>query len=63
MKYAVRTAIPLILFLLLITPCYAAQAGKKSSDSQETLQRYIEDLKKNPADNALREKIIKLLLA
>lgn len=62
MKYAVRTAIHLVLFLLLITPGYAAQAGKKSSDLQETLQRYIEDLKRNPSNNALREKIIKLVL-
>ena len=63
MKYVVRTAIHLVLFLLLITPGYAAQAGKKTSDLQETLQRYIEDLKRNPADNALREKIIKLVLS
>ncbi|MGE5196930.1 MAG: hypothetical protein ACM3IL_00265 [Deltaproteobacteria bacterium] len=61
MKYVVRTTIHLVLFLLLITPGHAAQAGKKSSDLQETLQRYIEDLKRNPADNALREKIIKLV--
>jgi hypothetical protein len=63
MKYAVRTVIHLVLFLSLITPGYVAQAGKKSSDLQETLRQYIEDLKSNPADNALREKIIKLVLS
>jgi len=55
--------IHLVLFLSLITPGYVAQAGKKSSDLQETLQQNIEDLKKNPADIALREKIIKLVLS
>jgi len=55
--------IHLVLFLSLITPVYVAHAGKKSSDLQETLKQYIEDLKKNPADNALREKIIKLVLS
>jgi tetratricopeptide (TPR) repeat protein len=62
MKHAVRTAVHLILFLALIAPGNAAQAGKKSSTSQETLKQYVEDLKKNPADSALREKIIKLAL-
>jgi tetratricopeptide (TPR) repeat protein len=51
-----------MLFLVLIAPGYAAQARKKSSPSQEILQQYVEDLKKNPADSALREKIIKLAL-
>jgi hypothetical protein len=63
MKYVVRTAIPLVLFFSLIIPAYAAHAGKKSSDFQETLQQYVEDLKRNPADDALREKIIKLVLS
>ena len=63
MKYVVRTAIPLVLFFSLIIPGYAAHAGKKSSNLQETLQQYVEDLKRNPADNALREKIIKLVLS
>jgi hypothetical protein len=62
MKYVVRTVIHLVLFLSLIAPGYASQTGKKSSDLQETLRQYIEDLKRNPDDNALREKIIKLVL-
>jgi tetratricopeptide (TPR) repeat protein len=62
MNYAVRTVVHLILFLALITTGNAAQAGKKSSASEEILKQYVEDLKKNPADSALREKIIKLAL-
>ena len=62
MKHAFRTAVHLFLFLLLIALVHSAEAGKKSSTSQETLKQYIEDLKKNPADSALREKIIKLVL-
>jgi len=62
MKHTFRTAVHLILFLALISLINSAEAGKKSSTSQETLKQYIEDLKKNPADSALREKIIKLVL-
>ncbi len=62
MKHAFRATIHLILSLALIALVNVAQAGKKSSGPQEALKQYVEDLKKNPADSALREKIIKLAL-
>ncbi len=62
MKYAVRAAVHLILFLMLLVPGYAAQGVKKPSATQETLRQYVDDLKRHPADSALREKIIKLAL-
>lgn len=45
----------------LLSPGFAAPA-KKSGVSPDTLKQYTDDLKKNPRDNALREKIIKLAL-
>lgn len=63
MKHAVRTVVHLILFLAIIALGNTAQAGKKSSTSQENLKQSMEDLKKNPSDTALREKIIKLALS
>jgi len=63
MKYVVRTVLLLVLFFSLITHGYASRTGGKSPDLQETLQQYVEDLKRNPADHALREKIIKLVLS
>jgi len=52
-----------IVLICITTPALAAHSGKKTSAvSQETFDQYIEDLKKNPHDNALREKIIKLAL-
>ena len=62
MKHVIRTVVHLLLFLALIALVHAAEAGKKSSNSQETLKQYIEDLKKNPTDSALRERIIKFVL-
>jgi tetratricopeptide (TPR) repeat protein len=52
-----------ILFMCL---CFIAMflahfpSPAQSSSSQDTLNQYIADLQKNPDDNALREKIIKL---
>ncbi len=63
MKHAVRTVVHLILFLAIIALGNTAHAGKKSSTSQESLKQSMEDLKKNPSDTALREKIIKLALS
>ncbi len=45
----------------LLSPGFAAQA-KKTGTSPDTLKQYTDDLKKNPSDKALREKIIKLAL-
>ena len=54
-----------ILFVLFVAMCLALSAGaapasKKSSARPEELQQYVEQLRKNPGDKALREKIIKL---
>lgn len=62
MKRVIRSALYLILALLLGMPAFAAPAAKKSSSSAEALKPYIDDLRKNPGDLALREKIIKLAL-
>jgi hypothetical protein len=43
---------------LVLASAFLVQA--QSPNLQETLQQYISDLQNNPADNALREKIIKL---
>ncbi len=52
----------LILFvaLCLALSAEAAPTPKKSSASPEELQHTIEQLRKNPGDKALREKVIKL---
>jgi tetratricopeptide (TPR) repeat protein len=47
----------LAVFVLIFMFMSAAQA----QSPQETLNQYISDLQKNPNDNALREKIIKLV--
>ncbi len=49
------------IVLALVTPGFAAPA-KKSGASPDTLKQYTDELKKNPNDNALREKIIKMAL-
>ncbi len=48
------------IFLLLLIPGLSAQASRKAD--QDTLNQYVADLKKNPRDHALREKVIKLAL-
>lgn len=62
MKRIIRTVIILLMFLFVVLQCFAAHAAKKPSSGQGTLLQYIEDLKKNPGDNILREKIIKMTL-
>jgi len=63
MKRIIRTAIVLLMFLLVVLPGFVAQAAKKTSSSPRALLQYVDDLKKNPGDNILREKIIKLAQA
>ncbi len=60
MKRIIRTSIILLMFLFVVLPGLTAQAAKKPSSSPGPLLQYIDDLKKNPGDNILREKIIKL---
>jgi tetratricopeptide (TPR) repeat protein len=62
MKRIIQTAIILLMFLFVVLQGFVAHAAKKSSSSPETLLQYTEDLKKNPGDNILREKIIKMAL-
>jgi tetratricopeptide (TPR) repeat protein len=60
MRCTFRTALLVMLFLSLHIMCFAAPAATKSASGLETLNQYIDNLKKNPGDNTLREKIIKL---
>ena len=59
MGHVTRSVLILMMLFSLVVPP-AASAAKKSSSNSEELKQYLEDLKKNPADKALREKIIKL---
>ena len=59
MKRIIPTLI-LLMFLFMVLPGFVAQAAKKPSSNPGALLQYIDDLKKNPGDNILREKIIKL---
>lgn len=59
MKMLVRSVLPLLIVFSFIAPGMSAQGAKKSS-SVEELKPYLEELKNNPGDKALREKIIKL---
>ena len=52
----------LIIALLTSFPAPAFAAQKKTGGSAETLHQFVEELKKNPADHVLREKIINLAL-
>jgi len=53
-----------MLYSSFATPGLAVQSGNNAAAvSQETLQQYVAELTKHPADIALREKIIKLALA
>lgn len=53
-----RSFVGVILFAGMFFALLPAQA--QAGTSQETLQQYVADLQKNPGDQALREKIIKL---
>jgi len=58
MRFKKISAYLFFAVIFLLSFFGVAQAGSQ----QETLSQYISDLQKNPADNALREKIIKLVL-
>jgi tetratricopeptide (TPR) repeat protein len=58
-----RFAVALSIIMPLAVHGGFAEAAKKASPSADTLNQYVEDLKNNPADRALREKIIKLAVA
>jgi len=58
MRHRLIKILSVIFFLLLGLSAFLAQA--QAQNSQETLKQYVFDLQKNPEDNALREKIIKL---
>lgn len=64
MAFGMRILLLVALFVAFTAPGIgsAAPASKKSAASQEALDQHLEDLKKNPGDAALREKIIKLAL-
>jgi len=54
----VRNSVILALLLLVVANLVAQQTGSP----REQLNQYVSDLQKNPSDDALREKIIKLAL-
>jgi tetratricopeptide (TPR) repeat protein len=60
----VVTRILLIITMLasLLVPGLSAASSKKSGPAPDALLQQVEELKKNPSDNALREKIIKSAL-
>lgn len=60
MIYTTRILLLITLCVSIAAPGLAASSKKAApSASEETLNQYVEELKKNPADDALREKIIK----
>ncbi len=54
-----QSFLALLIALCVALPCTAAPAPKKPSAGADELRQYVQELKKNPADKALREKIIK----
>ncbi|MGE5172766.1 MAG: hypothetical protein ACM3MD_02945 [Betaproteobacteria bacterium] len=62
MDFMTRTLLIAAMVVSLISPSVAAPS-KKSGASYDTLKQYADELKKNPGDVALREKIIKLALS
>ena len=61
MRLVNRILIAAAVLACITSPVFAAK--KTTAVSQETLNEHIENLKKNPHDNALREKIIRQALA
>jgi tetratricopeptide (TPR) repeat protein len=61
---AVFVAVLLLSLALVLSPAQAAKAKSKatSSDDLEALEQYVADLQKNPGNEALRIKIINLVL-
>ena len=49
-----------VCLLFVATFLAVVSANAQSTNSQDTLKQYVVDLQKNPGDNMLREKIIKL---
>ncbi len=62
MFFVTRALLAAAMVVLLISSSLAAPS-KKSPASQDTLKQYTDELKKNPGDNALRERIIKFALS
>jgi len=62
-KKAFQSTLFFLLFLSFVLQAVPAHASKKSEAAQETLDQYVEDLKKSPNDFALRKKIIKLAVS
>ncbi len=64
MIFVARLMALIALSISLTTPGLAAQSEEKSAAAaQDTLRQYVEELKKSPANTALREKIIMLALS
>jgi len=61
MNAVIRIMLALAMVGSIVTQGIAS-SKKSGGASQETLNQYMDDLKKNPADAATREKIIKLVL-
>ena len=59
MVFVTRFMLIMMMLVTLLLPGIAT-ASKKSGASVDTLMEQVDELKKNPADHALREKIIKL---
>lgn len=57
MRISFHTAFLLALVFGIVNPCFGAPAAKKTG--ADDLKQYISELKNNPGDKALREKIIK----
>jgi tetratricopeptide (TPR) repeat protein len=57
----IRRAKPIIFFLLLLSLMSLSPQMVQAQLPQELLNQYVSGLQKNPEDNALREKIIKLV--
>ena len=55
-----RFKAPFVCLFFVATFLVSFPGYAQSSSPQETLNQYISDLQKNPEDNVLREKIIKL---
>ena len=62
MTFIARMVAVILLVATVATPCFAS-SRKSAGKSSDSLKQYVDDLKKNPSDNALREKIIKLGLS
>jgi hypothetical protein len=62
MRVTFRIGIILTILFLSLLPMISAHAAKKHAANQEALSRDMINLKKNPRNNNLREKIIKSVL-